>query len=104
MAIGMQFSHFLVSFAMVMMAINSLLSGQLTQLKSIRKKKTILLFTGFYLLHIVGLCWSIDQEYGLHDLRIKLPLVVLPWVIGLSTDYLLAVSNGLLCFFWPQHW
>ncbi|MEZ4936154.1 MAG: O-antigen ligase family protein [Crocinitomicaceae bacterium] len=36
----------------------------------------------FYILHLVGLLWTTDFNYGFHDLRAKLPILVIPFVLG----------------------
>ncbi len=49
-----------------------------------RERKSLWLIGSIYLLHIIGLFYSQDLSYGYHDLRINLPLLVLPLVIGTS--------------------
>jgi len=45
---------------------------------------------GLYLLHVVGLAWTQDWGYGLHDLRVKLPLLAL----GLAGAFSLGFSGA----------
>ena len=40
------------------------------------------LLVAFYLLHVVGLLWTSDFEYALKDLRVKLPILVMPFVLS----------------------
>ena len=40
------------------------------------------LLVAFYLLHVVGLLWTSDFEYALKDLRVKLPILVMPLVLA----------------------
>jgi hypothetical protein len=42
----------------------------------------ITVLTGIYFLHIAGLLFTTDFKYALDDLRVKLPLLILPLVIG----------------------
>ncbi len=44
-------------------------------------QKSAYLFFGFYLLHVIGLLWSSNLEYGIFDLQIKLSLVVFPLML-----------------------
>jgi len=43
--------------------------------------KPAIIFSSFYLLHLAGLLYTPDPAAGLNDLRIKLPLLVLPFFI-----------------------
>jgi hypothetical protein len=45
------------------------------------KNKAALLFVSLYLMHIAGLMHTSDIDYALKDLRIKLPLLLLPVVL-----------------------
>ena len=40
------------------------------------------LLVAFYLMHVVGLLWTSDFEYALKDLRVKLPILVMPIVLS----------------------
>ena len=40
------------------------------------------LLVAFYLMHVVGLLWTSDFEYALKDLRVKLPILVMPFVLS----------------------
>lgn len=46
----------------------------------------------FYILHIIGMAWSSDLDFGLFDLQIKLGLVLLPLA---SAAYMSLFPNGL---------
>ncbi len=52
--------------------------------KTALNDKSFLVFVSFYLLHVISLFWSIDYDYGLHDLKIKLPLLVIPLILATS--------------------
>ena len=40
------------------------------------------LLVAFYLMHVVGLLWTSDFEYAFKDLRVKLPILVMPFVLS----------------------
>jgi hypothetical protein len=40
------------------------------------------LLAAFYLMHVVGLLWTSDFEYATKDLRVKLPILVMPLVLS----------------------
>ena len=44
--------------------------------------KPAVLLVAFYLMHVVGLLWTTDFEYALKDLRVKLPILVIPIVLS----------------------
>ena len=44
--------------------------------------KAAVLLIAFYLMHIVGLLWTSDFQYALKDLRVKLPILVMPFVLS----------------------
>ena len=44
--------------------------------------KAAVLLVAFYLMHVVGLLWTSDFEYALRDLRVKLPILVMPFVLS----------------------
>lgn len=98
--IGMQFSHFLVSSSIIFMSANFLLEGQFVEKwNRIKKHKTISLFVGLFLLHILALLWSTDFDFAAHDIQIKLPLLALPLVIGSSNKITTKQFEWLLLFF-----
>ncbi len=43
-----------------------------------------LIFVSIYLLHIIGLIFTNDFDYALKDLRVKLPIFILPLIISTS--------------------
>ncbi len=52
--------------------------GMLRGLREFSKNKPALIFSSVFLLHIVGLIFTVDFDYALKDLRTKLPLMALP--------------------------
>ena len=45
------------------------------------QNKAAVLLVAFYLMHVVGLLWTSDFEYAMKDLRVKLPILVMPLVL-----------------------
>jgi hypothetical protein len=100
LVIGMQFSHFLVSISIIILSANYLAEGDYkTKLTRIWKYKTILLFVGLFALHVFGLLWSTNIEYGLKDIQIKLPLLAIPVVLGSSNRITKSQFDWVLLFF-----
>ena len=46
------------------------------------QNKAAVLLVAFYLMHVVGLLWTTDFQYALKDLRVKLPILVLPFILS----------------------
>ena len=46
------------------------------------RNKPALVFTSIYIVHIVGLIYTSDMNYAIKDLRIKVPMLLLPVVIS----------------------
>ena len=44
--------------------------------------KTLLIFVSIYLMHIVGVAYTSDFQYALKDLRIKLPILLVPIIMA----------------------
>lgn len=84
LCVGLFFSVFLVSVAGIGIAANWLWEGNLkNKLQKLRKSKPALLVLLFFALHIAGLLWTNhDYDYGLKDIRIKLPLLLFPVVLS----------------------
>lgn len=85
-AVGMQFSHFLVSLGIILLAANFLAEGRFgDKWAKIKSNPSIYLFVGFFLLHLLGLLWTTDFDFAFRDIKIKLPILALPLVLGAGT-------------------
>ena len=56
--------------------------GIKTKLSRFFHNKVAVLLVAFYLMHVVGLLWTSDFQYALKDLRVKLPILVMPFVLS----------------------
>ena len=56
--------------------------GIKTKLSRFWRNKAAVLLVAFYLMHVVGLLWTSDFQYALKDLRVKLPILVMPFVLS----------------------
>jgi len=89
-----------VSAVQIGLAVNWLLEGNFRRkFQIIKERKSILIIISIYLIHILGLIYTKDYQLGLSDVRIKLPLLVLPVVIGTSTALDFKQIKILLLFF-----
>ena len=85
MAIGLPLSAFLMSLGQFVLLGNWIIEGKWKdKWDRISKKKWFFFLLLFYFLHVVGMLWSEDFEYGIKDLRIKLPLFLMPLLLFTS--------------------
>lgn len=79
LAFGLPFNKVLMSIGAIWGVSNLLLEGNFREYaKNSRKNKPFLWLSAFCLLHIIGLIWTSDFSYALHDIKIKLPLLAVP--------------------------
>ena len=86
-AVGLTLSPFLMGMSQFWLAAVWLIDGILT--KDFKDKfsrfwhnKAAVLLVAFYLMHVIGLLWTSDFQYALKDLRVKLPILVMPFVLS----------------------
>lgn len=83
LAIGLPLSEFLMSLSQFVIGGYWLLDGNFKgKWKLLKERKAILFIIAIWLIHLIGMLWSEDIKYGINDLRIKLPLLLLPIFIG----------------------
>ncbi|HLO90976.1 MAG TPA: O-antigen ligase family protein [Lentimicrobium sp.] len=69
------------------------------KLRSVTSNHLLIVFLAIYVLHIIGLIYSSDIQYGLKDIRVKLPLLSIPVLLATSTSLSRKRLNILLLFF-----
>ncbi|MCX6290514.1 MAG: O-antigen ligase family protein [Bacteroidetes bacterium] len=80
---GLPVSFFLTSLSQFFLAASFFLEGNFVEkFRRYFRNKPALIITGILLLHVIGLAWTTDLTEGLKDIRIKLPLLILPVIIG----------------------
>ncbi len=85
MAFFMPLSIFMTNASMIMIAVNWVLEGRYREkLQRIKGNWSILVFCSIYIVHLLWLANTSNFAYAANDLRVKLPLLVLPIVIGTS--------------------
>jgi hypothetical protein len=93
LAIFLPFSVYIVSMCEFGLMINLILEGDYKKrLQSILNRKSVLVFLGIYVVHLIWLLSTSDIGFALQNIKIKLPLLILPVIIAaslpLSTDRL----------------
>lgn len=84
-AIGISLWPLLVSISIFVVAINWLLTSRWPAVGEILwQRKSVLVLVSIFLIHAVGLIHTSDFHFAFRDMRIKLPLLLLPLVLGTS--------------------
>ena len=87
MAVGLTLSPFLMSLSQFWLVVVWIVVGIVG--KNFKEKwsrfihsKAAILLVLFYLMHVVGLLYTTDFQYALKDLRVKLPILILPFILS----------------------
>lgn len=83
-AASLPFSNFLLTLSQILLIANFLFNKGFVERISRIINRTVLVFLMLYLMHIVGLIYSSDYNYAMKDLRIKLPLLIIPIIVFTS--------------------
>jgi hypothetical protein len=93
-------SIFTTSIAEIILVVNWLTERNfIEKWKIIKSRKSLLIIGSVYLVHLIGLINTTDFNYAFHDLKIKLPLLILPLVIGTSPAIERIQLKWILVFF-----
>lgn len=99
--VGLMTSKSAMSIGSIWLIANLVLEGRFkTYWKNLKKEPVIALIALFFLLHFIGLLWTENIAEGIKDIRIKLPLLVLPLVLvskpinRTNTFYMLALFTA----------
>ncbi|MFM8917151.1 MAG: O-antigen ligase family protein, partial [Bacteroidota bacterium] len=85
LALSLPLSNFTMSIAQFMIAGSWVIGGNFAdKLKRFFTSPITLLFFAVYLMHVLGLLWTSDMDSGMRDVRIKLPLLLLPLLMSTS--------------------
>ena len=99
-AISLPLSIFTTSMFQIVLAFNWLVEGRMGEKwKKAMGNRALQVFLLLYLMHLVGMLWSHDLAYGLKDMKIKLPLLVLPLIMATSVPLVKAQLHRILLFF-----
>jgi O-antigen ligase len=85
MAASLPLSKALMSIIPGCLMLNWLIEGQFSlKLERLKERKSVVLLISIFFVYLIGLLWTNNLKWGLHDVKIQLPLLVLPLVIGTS--------------------
>jgi len=95
-AIGLPLNKIVLSISGLLMALNWLLEGDFRdKVEKLKKQKVGLLLAALFVFLTATLLYSSNIEYGINDLRIKLPLLLFPIVV-LSSKSLSKVKYNIV--------
>jgi len=81
--IGIMWSRFGISLGMILMLVAGLWGGNIkSKVKSFVSNKYYLAVTGIFLLFLISGLYSVNQEYFIQRMRIKLPFLFLPFAMS----------------------
>ncbi len=99
-ALSLPLSEFALSLGIILAVLNWLIIGDhRRQFRRLKQRSSLWWLMLVYLVHLAGMIYSADLAYGLHDLRIKLPLLFLPLVVGTSSPLSRKQFSMVLWFF-----
>ena len=85
MAVSLPLSKAFMSIFAGCLMLNWLIEGDFqVKRQRLKERKSVLLIISIFFVYLVGLLWTNSMQWGMHDVKIQLPLLILPLVIGTS--------------------
>ncbi len=88
-------TFFIIALILIWIAGNGLM--RISELKT--NKPAILIFFGIYFVYLLWMLTTSDVSYGIRELRLKLPLLIFPVIMGLSDPLSKKEIRTVLAFF-----
>jgi O-antigen ligase len=93
-------SVWMLTFFIIAMSVGWIADGGMSRITELVKaKRLVLIFCGIYIVYLIWMILSSDMSFGLRELRLKLPLLIFPVVIGLSDPLDKKEINRIMIFF-----
>lgn len=85
LAVSLPVSKAFMSIGTGLLMLNWLAEGNFSvKFHQLKSKTSLLLILSVFIVYLLGLLWTSSYKWGLHDVKIQLPLLILPLVIGTS--------------------
>lgn len=82
LAVGLVCSKAILSLSLILLVTNLVIERNYRSYWSnLRSSPVFLWISAFFILHLIALAWSVDFDYGFHDIRIKLSILLIPAVL-----------------------
>lgn len=96
------FLHYKISnFTLILLTVYWIISGNYKYIfQELKVKKILIILIGFYALHIIGLLYSDNLYSGYKELEKKIPMLLLPLVIGSIKSEVLESQRKNLFYFY----
>ena len=117
LAAGLPTNKIVLSLSLMIGILNLVIEANFTSYwGKIRTSKSFLFIAALFGLHFIGILWSNDLHYAMNDIRIKIPLIIIPLfftikpIDGLgrlliTTIFILSVLvTSLINVAYHQHW
>lgn len=99
-AFGLPLNKVVMSISMMVGLLNLLIKADFKAYwKQISENRLFILIALFWFLHIIGLLWTTETSFALNDLRVKLPLIVIPLIFTIQPIEFNKQQNWLLHVF-----
>ena len=99
-AISLPLSIFASSMFQIVLLINWLAEGRFREKwDRFKSNRALWIFLAFFLVHAIGLIWSEDPVYSMKDMRVKLPLLLLPLIVTTSVPLIRQQMDRILLVF-----
>jgi O-antigen ligase len=90
----------IIPVLLFLLFVSWLLEGNFTEKwDTIKKTKLVFILPAFYILHIIGLCYSQNLKYGFFDLEVKLSFLFIPFLFINNNEYVKKNYDKILLFF-----
>ena len=100
LAVALPWSNFLMSNAQIILFLAWLSGGDLSgKIKQFANNKTAIAVSSVFILHVIGLSYTSDFNYGLEDVKKKIPLMLLPLISSTSPPLSKKLFEGVLSIF-----
>lgn len=84
-AFGLSVSKVVISLGIMLMGVSWLWEARFAaKWRLLLARKSVFILIAVFALHVVGVLWTSDMNEAWKDVRIKLPLLLIPLIIGTS--------------------
>jgi MFS family permease len=99
-AVSLPLSIYTLTLSQMLILANWLVEARFSEKwERFRKNRALWIFLSLYLVHAIALFWSANGAYSYKDMRVKVPLFLIPLVIGTSVPLSVQQVNRILLLF-----
>lgn len=99
-AFGLSVSKVVISLGTMLLVLNWIWEGDFAaKWRLLSARKSVFVLIAIFVLHLPSMLWTSDQHEGWNDIRIKLPLLIIPIILGMSAPLLRQHFEAILIVF-----